>query len=137
MTTAWSDFIGQITIRISGISTTDDGLKSYRIVISSKQSGIDSEITRTSNDMKIFHDGTILLRKDAGTKCPPLGQRTLALSVRDGRVGHINIKNPGTNCPASGDLAISPRDTFGSGVARIIRTQCKLLAWALRGLITT
>ena len=66
-------------------------------------------------DMKIYDDGTILLRKDAGTKCPPLGQRTLALSVRDGRVAHINIKNPGTNCSASGDLTVS--GGLGSGVA--------------------
>jgi len=51
-------------------------------------------------------DGTVRTPPSTGA-CLSVGQRSAGISVRDGTVGFINIKNPGTNCIASGSLQVS------------------------------
>ena len=64
--------------------------------------------------------GNIIIEADGTVRTPPatgsclsVGQRTAGISVRDGTVGFISIKNPGMNCRPSGSLQVSG----GAGLA--------------------
>ena len=69
------------------------------------------------NGIIVDPDGTI--RTPPKPSCLDPGQRTVGISVRDGTVGYVAIKNPGINCPASGQLQIQGGATLaGKQTAR-------------------